>query len=210
MPAIAKSESKALSKSVSESQVNAIFENSDYEAEFIGSVLNYILEKQASIKAVCEKFNLTYRTVISWIEQFNAAVGPRNSIKRNLRPTYSDELKGEAVELYNKGIPATTIADKLKVTNQSIYTWIRQAAQKTAVNKSNNKSKTHPTVSKAMEDIRTAHNSGETHSLASDFGISENAENRETSTPVEIKFCPCCGTNIKAVMIALQTCQELR
>lgn len=210
MSAIAKSGSEALSKSVSESQVNAIFENSTYEAEFIGAVLNYLLENQVSINAVCEKFNLTYRTVISWVDQFNAAVGPRNSIKRNLRPLYSDESKVEAVKMYNKGIPVTTIADKLKVSSHSIYAWIRQAAQKTNGNKSKNKSKMHPTVSKAMEDIRNEHNSGETHSLASDFGISENAENRETSTPVEIKFCPCCGTNIKAVMIALQTCQELR
>lgn len=125
-------------------------------------------------------------------------------------PLYSDKTKAKAVKLYKQGMSVVKIVEKMKLKVPTVYNWIRLAAEKEAGNKSNNKNKIHPDVSKVIEDINNEQAGGEMHSLASDFGISANAESRETSTPVELKFCPCCGTNIKAILIALQACKELR
>lgn len=128
--------------------------------------------------------------------------------KKQRKSLYSDKVKAKAVKLYNQGVSVIKISEKLKLKAPSVYSWI-QAARKASAHKSN-ENEVHPAVHKVINSIRKEQAGGEAHSLASDFGINENAENREAINPVELKFCPCCGTNIKAVMIALQTCQEIK
>lgn len=146
---------------------------------------------------------------MSAIAEPESQVLSNKKTKKRVRFSYSDEIKAKAVELYNQGVPVVKISNELKIKAAcAIYTWIRKASEKSNASKS--KKKLHPTVSEVISAITKNRKGEEAYSLASDFGISANTENRETNNPVELKFCPCCGTNIKAVMIALQTCQEMR
>jgi len=209
MSAIAESESQVLS-STADKKLATIYTTKRHDVKFIVDVLNYVAANDGNVHAACKKFKVSRTSVLAWIDQYNALVSPREQLKRRLVSPYSDETKAKAVEMYRQGMSVVKIVKKLKLKGPTVYTWIREAAEKESGNKSSKKNKIHPAVSKVIEDIRNEQAGGETHSLASDFGISANAESRETGTPVELKFCPCCGTNIKAVLIALQACKELR
>lgn len=146
---------------------------------------------------------------MSIIAEPESQVLSNKKTKKRIRLFYSDEIKAKAVELYNQGVPVVKIKNELKIKSVCvIYIWIRKALEKSDAPES--KKKLHPAVSKVISAITKERKGGEVYSLASDFGISANAEKEETDNSVELKFCPCCGTNIKAVMIALQTCQEMR
>lgn len=124
------------------------------------------------------------------------------------------DMRMKAVELYKQGYSVREIAKELKISIPAIYVWINKAGlafhgKKRAKSKRAKRNKLHPSVSKVINDIRKEQSDVETHSLASDFGISANTD-KETDSAIELKYCPCCGTNIKAVLVALQTCKELR
>jgi transposase-like protein len=139
--------------------------------------------------------------------------------KKNTRRTnspYPADFVAEVVEYFKKGHSTAKTSKKFNICTATVLNWahkngatIRRRGRPVA---SETKNKIHPTVSKVIKAINNERAGGEAYSLASDFGISEKAESREPSAPAELNlsYCPCCGTNIKAVMIALQTVKEMK
>lgn len=176
------------------------------DAKVISKFLNYVAHS-GNVSAAVRKFpDVSLEAARRWIYRYNLLAAPSETIKVRRRGL-PQEVRAQAVAMYNGNVKVEDIAKNFGVSTFTIYSWIKSTKNK---KKFKSKNKIHPAVSKVIEDIRNEQAGGETHSLASDFGISANAESRETSTPVELKFCPCCGTNIKAVLIALQACKELR
>ncbi len=124
------------------------------------------------------------------------------------RKTFSLETKLEAVKAYKKGESVASIAKRIDSKGINIYQWVAQhrANPKIFINKVKNKNR-EKLVTKVVEDIRAGKTGEHSRSLVEDFGFNQEASNNSN---VELKFCPCCGTNIKAVQIALETCQEIK
>jgi transposase-like protein len=126
----------------------------------------------------------------------------------SLRDKYSLETKMEAIRAYKKDERVVEISKRLNVPVQSIYTWIKKynTNPKKFMQK---RAKVAPAalVSSVIEDIKSGRTGEHTRSFAEDFGVSPSSSH---SSNVELKFCPCCGTNIKAVRIALETFQEIK
>jgi transposase-like protein len=130
---------------------------------------------------------------------------------------FSLETKIEAIHAYKKGNSITEIAGRFNGSSNSIYNWIRsykldpEAFVKRHGNlKTNDTTATTATtdlVTKVVEDIRAGKTGAHSRSFAEDFGISQEPSHNSN---IELKFCPCCGTNIKAVRIALETYQEIK
>jgi DNA-binding transcriptional ArsR family regulator len=109
----------------------------------------------------------------------------KNLRKKSKR--YDTNTQVEVLTAHASGELVSSIAKRFGMHPSTIYAWIN------ALNESEktDKPKKSATVEKA-------------NSIAKDFGVS-----REVSSSVDLKFCPCCGTNIKAVRIALETCQQI-
>jgi transposase-like protein len=134
----------------------------------------------------------------------NIAVSKRAANKRK----FSLEVKMEAINAYKKGERMMNITKRLNTTPASIYNWIK-SYKRDPQNFAKSHSKVNPTdlVNKVVEDIRAGKKGAHSRSFAEDFGISQEPPHNSN---IELKFCPCCGTNIKAVRIALETCQEIK
>ena len=177
------------------------------DAKVISKFLNYVAHS-GNVSAAVRKFHdVSLEAARRWIYRYNLLAAPSETIKVRRHKWRPQEVRAQAVAMYNENVKVEDIAKNFGVSTFTIYSWIKSTKNK---KKFKSKNKMHPAVSKVIEDIRNEQSSGETYSLASDFGISANTDTRETGTPVELKFCPCCGTNIKAVLIALQACKELR
>lgn len=100
---------------------------------------------------------------------------------------YDIDTQVEVLTAHAKGELVSSIAKRFGMHPSTIYAWIH------AFNESEKTDK--PKKSAPVEKA---------NSIAKDFGVS-----REVSSSADLKFCPCCGTNIKAVRIALETCQQL-
>lgn len=204
MLAIAESESKSLSKTPAKetiiTYVSKSFPDSS-ETKTIVDVLNCVAINNGNVLSASRIFKISPKIIIKWIDKFNSVAGVRNRIKRKRSYWAATDTKAKVFELHAQGVSVAQIAKKLKLKVPSIYSWLKKA--KLEGNR-------HPYVSKVIEDIKNEQRGGASHSLASDFNIDANLNTRETSNSIEINFCPCCGTNIKAVLIALQACKELR
>lgn len=118
------------------------------------------------------------------------------------------KTKMEAINAYKKGERVADISARLNIKTNRIYSWIKSHSlnpEKFAKRQRN--INTTDLVTKVVEDIRAGKKVAHSRSFAEDFGLSQESSNNSN---VELKFCPCCGTNIKAVQIALETCQEIK
>lgn len=124
------------------------------------------------------------------------------------RRKISLETKMEAIHAYQKGERVMEISDRINARPSRIYTWIKSYnmdPKKFA--KRHSKVTATDLVAKVVEDIRAGKTVEHSRSFAEDFGFSQEPSHNSN---IELKFCPCCGTNIKAVRIALETCQEIK
>ena len=124
------------------------------------------------------------------------------------RRKFSLETMMEAINAYKKGERVLEISDRLNTRPDRIYNWIK-IYNKDPKKFAKRHGKVAPTdlVTKVVEDIRAGKTGAHSRSFAEDFGISQDPSHNSN---IELKFCPCCGTNIKAVRIALETCQEIK
>ena len=134
----------------------------------------------------------------------NKPVSKRASNRRKI----SLETMMEAINAYKKGERVMEISERLNARPSRIYNWIKsynRDPKKFA--KRHVKVAATDLVTKVVEDIRTGKTGAHSRSFAEDFGISQESSHNSN---IELRFCPCCGTNIKAVRIALETCQEIK
>lgn len=133
----------------------------------------------------------------------NKPVSKRTANRRKI----SLEIMMEAINAYKKGERVMEISDRINARPSSIYNWIKsynRDPKKFA--KRHSKVTTTDLVTKVVEDIRAGKTGVHSRSFAEDLGISQEPSHNSN---IELKFCPCCGTNIKAVRIALETYQKI-
>ena len=146
----------------------------------------------------------------------NKTVSRRAANRRKI----SLETKMEAIHAYQRGERVSEIANRLNGCPISIYNWIksykfdperfikRHGSLKTNdTTDATDTTATTDLVAKVVEDIRAGKTVEHSRSFAEDFGFSQEPSHNSN---IELKFCPCCGTNIKAVRIALETCKEIK
>lgn len=121
---------------------------------------------------------------------------------------FSLEIMMQAINAYKNGARVLEISNRLNISPDRIYNWTR-SYNKDPKKFAKRYGKVAPTdlVTKVVEDIRAGKTGAHSRSFAEDFGISQEPSHNSN---IELKFCPCCGTNIKAVRIALETCQEIK
>jgi hypothetical protein len=121
---------------------------------------------------------------------------------------FSLEIMMQAINAYKNGERVMEISNRLNISPDHIYNWTKSYnndPKKFA--KRYGKVDTTDLVTKVVDDIRAGKTGAHSRSFAEDFGISQEPSHNSN---IELKFCPCCGTNIKAVRIALETCQEIK
>lgn len=130
-----------------------------------------------------------------------------NSTKKKDRRgiKYDDATISKVVLAYNNGRSVRALSEEYGIHTLTIYKWLNG---KVRGRKNANAEANAAFVEKVIKDINNSEDTAHSNSLAVDFGIGLDESNNSTSK-VELNFCPCCGTNIKAVRIALETCQEL-
>ena len=140
----------------------------------------------------------------------NTTVSRRAANRRKI----SLETKMEAIHAYQRGERVTEIAERFNSAPISIYYWIKSYklnpegfVKRHGNLKTDDTTATTDLVAKVVEDIRAGKTVEHSRSFAEDFGFSQEPSHNSN---IELKFCPCCGTNIKAVRIALETCQEIK
>lgn len=122
------------------------------------------------------------------------------------RATHSLETKMQAVDAYKEGEVVSSIGNRLKVNPCVIYNWINKFNRDGGFKRSGGSKEPEAMAAAVIADIKSGRAVGSACSLAEDFGVASHTTNNSNT---EVKFCPCCGTNIQAVRIALQTCQEV-
>jgi transposase-like protein len=140
----------------------------------------------------------------------NTTVSRRAANRRKI----SLETKMEAIHAYQRGERVSEIANRLNGCPISIYNWIKSYkfnpegfVKRHGNLKTDDTTATTDLVAKVVEDIRAGKTVEHSRSFAEDFGFGQEPSHNSN---IELKFCPCCGTNIKAVRIALETCQEIK
>jgi transposase-like protein len=98
-----------------------------------------------------------------------------SNIKINSRH-YDPKFKDYILDLVAKGAAVADLAAKWKINTTSIYAWVNTASK----NNSEEAEKKGPKSYRSRNSI-------------------------VKSYAPEVKFCPCCGTDIRAVVIALET-----
>lgn len=134
----------------------------------------------------------------------NKTVSKRAANRRKI----SLEIMLAAINAYRKGERVMEISARLNARPSRIYNWIKiyNMDPKKFI-KRHSKVVTTDLAAKVVEDIRAGKTVEHSRSFAEDFGFSQEPSHNSN---IELKFCPCCGTNIKAVRIALETCQEIK
>lgn len=134
----------------------------------------------------------------------------KNKVKKRKRTYLSTRL--EAVKAYREGEAASKIAERIGVSEAAVYLWINKYKSKskrffdTFLNSNNNDKLTTRTVDTPAPAVEENY-----HSLAEDFGLLQFDNNKtDNADNTELNFCPHCGTDIKAVRIALETCKSIK
>lgn len=123
------------------------------------------------------------------------------------RATHSLETKMQALDAYKEGETVSSIGKRLKTNPCVIYNWINKFNRDGGFKRSGGSKEPEAMVAAVIADIKSGRTRDSTRSLAEDFGVSSpDADNSN----IEVKFCPCCGTNMQAVRIALETCHEIQ
>lgn len=125
------------------------------------------------------------------------------------RRTHSLEMKMQALDAYKDGEVVSSIGNRFKINPCVIYNWIKKYNRDGGFSRIGGDKKPEAAVAAVIADIKAGRTkeSASSRSLAEDFGVANPAANNSN---IEVKFCPCCGTNVQAVRIALETCQEIQ
>lgn len=118
---------------------------------------------------------------------------------------YDAATINKVVLAYHNGRSVRALSEEYGIHVLTIYKWLNG---KVRSRKNANAEANAAFVEKVIKDINNSKDPAHSNSLAVDFGIGSDESNNSASK-VELNFCPCCGTNIKAVRIALETCQEI-
>ena len=137
-----------------------------------------------------------------------------NHTKRIKGHPYPAEFRQRVIADVKQGTLVPDAAQKYGVHFSTIYAWLKEAGVEWTRGKGGRKSgqstknsANQALVHKVISDIQKGKMREETRSLADDFNVTSAGK---TQPDVELNYCPCCGTNIKAVRIAMETCQEAK
>jgi transposase-like protein len=122
------------------------------------------------------------------------------------RRTHSLETKMQVIDACKKGEAVSAIGSRLNLNPCVIYNWINKFSRDGSFTSSGGNKEPEAMVAAVIDDIKSGRTRERAFSLADDFGVSSAASNNSN---IEVKFCPCCGTNMQAVRVALQTYQEV-
>lgn len=126
---------------------------------------------------------------------------------RKQRHRCTSQEKLEIINKYKKGEAASEISKIFNVSVSTIYKWFNDYTLDPKGFVRNNKKTKATLPAFSVTDNIVSDKNEHTRSLLDDF--IETPEPSYNSNN-ELKFCPCCGTNIKAVRIALETYQEIK
>jgi transposase-like protein len=179
------------------------------------NALNFLNKNGGNVTEAAKKFKITRPTLTAWVNWFNAKADSAHHVAVKKRNNYSAVFMRKVVDAYNNGTPVGTLSVDFGVPAASIYNWIRvsnngkpqKRGRKPGVPNSRKPSIPNSLVQRVMQDIEHEYDTEQSHSLATDFTANPAISKPEANT--ELNFCPCCGTNIKAVRVALETCQEM-
>jgi transposase-like protein len=126
--------------------------------------------------------------------------------KATQRITYKPAAKLQVVKAHKKGESVSSISQRLKLNKSIIYNWINKYKGGGKAALSRTKKAPGVTSVTMIDNTKPGRAGAQTFSLAEDFGLDSPASNNSN---IEVKFCPCCGTNVQAVRIALETYQTI-
>jgi transposase-like protein len=126
--------------------------------------------------------------------------------KATPRIMYKPEAKLQVVKAHKKGEAVSSISQRLKLNKSIIYSWIKKYKGGGKAALSRTKKAPGGAAVTVVDNIKASRTGAQTFSLAEDFGLDSPISNNSN---IEVKFCPCCGTNVQAVRIALETYQTI-
>jgi transposase-like protein len=191
------------------SEIVKVFNGPRSDTKLIEKVLNYLVINNGSIHAACTKFNLPRSSVELWVSTFNSNADSAYRIakrKHNMLK-YDDAFRATVVSAYQDGAAVSAISKKYGVHIATIYNWLRAANARESDTDSKKSDDRAALLARVIDDIKNGRTTEQSRSLSADFGVT--TVNDKPAANTELNFCPCCGTNIKAVRVALETVQEL-
>lgn len=111
--------------------------------------------------------------------------------KKQSRTSHPDNLKQDVIKsVIEDGVTPSDAASKFNIKIATVYSWLQKVDKWKNINKNRRGKRT-------------------TDSIADSIGVSKGSRKAKNVSYVNnssnVNFCPCCGTNIQAVVIALET-----